>query len=309
MIKLDVSNYQPPFSHFNGQSTINISPLDVARGILTVGQGSWNDVFNLGIFRIGEQICKALAFTKLQNGSLVLQDRFFKLNQSEKIAISYYIGQGLTKLYAEDKFKIKWLFHVDDLENISFYERGKAKSKVIVGRSTKNACRPDLIGLKGLNRTHIFEAKGRSGFNINELQHAINQVSQVISCNGNTPLTRTACYFDLSNSPIHGIIVDPENDNNGIKIDFDEKKTISTFYSFFRENRSSFRTEKIVDGYKFLTTQVGVPRLHFGFDKRILDLVTHDMINKDLYTDDELNVLKEQQDLSLGLDGIILINE
>jgi hypothetical protein len=311
MITLDISNYESSFTYLNGQSTLRVKPIDLARGIVTVGQGSWNDVFNLGLFRIGELICKAFAFTKLENGNLVLQDRFYKLNQSEKVTVSYYIGQGLTKLYAEENLKLKWLFHVDDFENISFHEKGKAISKINIGRSDKKAARPDLIGLEGFSNIHIFEAKGRSiGYNVNEMQHAINQVSQIVSCNGHPPLTRTACYFDLSTSPINGIIIDPENDGNGITLDFNEKNIITRFYSFFKEYSRFFTNEISVNKYKFLMTPVGVPNIFFGFDKRILKLETPDLINEDLYTIDDFNNFRELgQNFSIGLDGIIIMNK
>lgn len=311
MITLDISNYKSSFHYLNGQSTLRVTPLALARGIVTVGQGSWNDVFSLGLFRIGELICKALAFTKLENGNLVLQDRFYKLNQSEKVTVSYYIGQGLTKLYAEENLKLKWLFHIDDFENMSYYEKGKAISKINIGRSDKKAARPDLIGLEGFNNAHIFEAKGRSiGYNVNEMQHAINQVSQIVFCNGHPPLTRTACYFDLSTSPINGIIIDPENEGNGITFDYNVENTISNFYSFFKEYSRFFTSEISVDGYKFLTTPVGVPNIFFGFDKRILKITTPDLINNDLYSNDIFNNFKELgQNYSIGLDGIIIFNK
>lgn len=138
MIDLEISNYTTPFNNLNGHTTQDIKQLDLARAIVTVGQGSWTNVFNLGVYRIAELICKALAFSKIDNGNLVLWDRFYNLNQSEKATISYYFGQGFTKLYAEKHFKIKWLFHVDDYSSaIQFNIRGRAPSKFTVGKTKK----------------------------------------------------------------------------------------------------------------------------------------------------------------------------
>jgi hypothetical protein len=214
MIDLNISNYSTPYANLNGQTTQNIKPFDVARAIVTVGRGSWTEVYNLGIYRIAELICKALAFSKLDSGNLVLQDRFYHLNQSEKTTVSYYFGQGLTKLFVEKFFKIKWLFHVDDYTSfIQFNTKGVATSKLTVGKTKKTAQRPDLIGIKQPNLAHIFEAKGNSGgYDLSVMQHAINQVSQVRTYNGVAPVTRAACYFDLSIAPIKGIVIDPEGD-------------------------------------------------------------------------------------------------
>ncbi|MCB9360674.1 MAG: hypothetical protein H6587_03475 [Flavobacteriales bacterium] len=242
MIELDISNYPRAYNYMNGLKTQSVKPIDLARAMITVGQGSWKDVYNLGIFRIGELLCKALAFSEIDNGNLVMQNRFFSLNQSEKATVSYYFGQGLTKLYAEEYFNIKWLFHVDDYsQQIQYHSNGIANSKTIVGKTKKTAKRPDLIGIEKSNNSHIFEAKGNSGgYDTSVMQHAINQVSQIVTYNGVPPLTRTACYYNLSGSPIKGIIIDPENEGQGININLDEEAAISKYYSFFYENKSNF---------------------------------------------------------------------
>lgn len=313
MIDLQISNYPLPFNHLNGQTTQDIKPLDLARAILTVGQGSWTDVFNSGVFRMAELICMALAFSKIENGNLVLQDRFYNLNQSEKVTISYYFGQGFTKLYAEKHFKIKWLFHVDDYWSlININSTGIAPSKIIVGKSKKMAKRPDLIGIKQANVSHIFEAKGNSsGYDLGVMQHAINQVSQVRTYNGVAPQTLAACYFNLSCVPIRGIIIDPENYENGIDIYFNEESAVSQYYSFFIENKQFFNSNFEYGKYEFLTTPVGVPNIYFGFDKRLLSMKPSELLSNGLYNEDFIFQTKnnsELKEVSLGLDGLILIN-
>ena len=321
MINLDISNYSPPYNRLNGQTTQNINPFDVARGMVTVGRGSWPDVFNLGIFRIGELICKALAFSKIDNGNLVIHDRFFNLNQSEKVTVSYYFGQALTKLYSEKFFKIKWLFHIDDYDDvIQYHRRGTATSKLIVGRTRKIAERPDLIGFKRTRSSHIFEAKGYSGgYDTSVMQHTINQVSQINSYNGVAPETRTACYYDLSGSPLRYlmlgvdcIIIDPENDGKGVDIELNEETVISRYYSFLQENNQYFNINFRYGDYEYLTTPVGVPNIYFGFDKRILKLKLSEILEKGLYPDSiEFPTIDDTvfREVSVGLDGIILINK
>jgi hypothetical protein len=313
MINLDISNYTGAYTYLNGQTTQNVRPFDLARAMVTIGQSSWSDVYRLGIFRIGELICKALAFSKLENGNLVLQDRFYNLNQSEMATISYYFGQAFTKLYAEENFGVKWLFHVDDYNKfIQFNTVGTTTPKIVVGNSKKAARRPDLIAIEKANTSHIFEAKGSSGgFNTSVMQHAINQVSQVRSYNGVQPITRTACYFDLSGTPIKGYIIDPENDDKGIDFQMSEESAIETYYSFFRENQNYFNTSFQFFGYQFLTIPVGVPNIFFGFDKRILEMNANELLNNDLYNEEQklLKTIEGSQTISLGLDGLILFDK
>lgn len=143
------------------------------------------------------------------------------------------------------------------------------------------------------------------------MQHAINQVSQINTYNGVTPLTRTACYFDLSNIPIKGIIIDPENEGKGINIELNEREAILKYYSFFRENRKFFTQSYKVDNYNYLTTPVGVPDIYFGFDERILDLSPTEILEKGLYPKgwiSEQNVKNNNAEVSVGLDGILLMN-
>lgn len=160
--------------------------------------------------------------------------------------------------------------------------------------------------------SHIFEAKGNSGgYDLGVMQHAINQVSQVQTYNGVAPATRAACYFDLSCVPIKGIIIDPEDDKNGIEINFDEESAILKYYSFFKENSQHFTNSFQYGKYEFLTTPVGVPNIFFGFDKRLLSMNPTEILSTGLYNEDSIfptNGNSQFGGVSLGLDGIILFN-
>ncbi len=313
MINLRISNYQGQYTHLNGDKVQRVSPFDLARAIVTIGKKSWSDTFNQGIFRIGELICKAFAFSKMENGNLVLNERFYSLNQSEKGTVSYYFGQGLTKLFAEEFFNIKWLFHFDDYEDIiTVFKRGTVNPKIRIGKSIKPAARPDLIGFQQIDRSFIFEAKGHSwGYKKDIMQHAIDQVSQVKTYNGIIPEARTACYFDLSKKPIKGTIIDPDDNDIGIDIELKENIAIERYYSFFVENQKYFSDYYNYRGYEFLTTPVGAPNIFFGFDKRILQLSSKDLLTKGLYdntSDFSETYKRNNRNISIGLDGIILLD-
>lgn len=313
MISLSVSGFSGGYNHLNGMTSQNIKRLDLTRALVTVGRDSWGDVFEQGVFRIGELICKGFAFSDYQESNLVLNNRFHRLNQSEKVTVSYYFGQALTKLFAEEFLDVKWLFHLDEYQaNVKTLPNGTATPKLIVGNSDKDASRPDLIGIKSKNVSHILEAKGSStGYSSGVMQHAINQVSQVVSYNNVFPETKTACYFDLSASPINGIIIDPENDGKGIELKFDEELFISRFYSFFFKNENYFTNIIKVRNFEFLTVPVGVPNLFFGFDKRILELSSEEISEKGLYEKGEISTIVKDKNfngISLGNDGLILIN-
>ncbi len=312
MINLEISDFKAPFLGLNGNHILNINRMDLARALVTVGRNSWGDVYQQGLFRIGELICKAFAFSKMESGNLCLNDSFYSLNQSEKVTVSYYFGQALTKLFAEHKLNVPWLLHIDGVPDISFHNKGTATSKKIIHKTKKNAKSPDLYGLSGKNRVHILESKGNSGgYSLEIMQHAINQVSQVDTYNGVQPLTKTACYFDLSTEPIKGIIIDPDNDGLGIDIEMNEEKPLDNFYSFFKKNSNYFNTPIKIGNDNYLMAAIGIPSLFFGFNERILNLESSYLLKNGLYNEGELLEINKSNlntSFSIGSDGIILID-
>lgn len=313
MINLEVSNYIPPYNFLNSVRQANATILDLSRCILTVGRENWNDVFAQGIYRIIELACKGLAYAEMDNGNLILNELFYTLTQSEKAVVSYHFGQGLTKLYSENFLNVIWLYHLDNYSNITNYVvRGRATSKIIVGNTTKHAAWPDLVGIENSTTIHILEAKGNSGgYDKSVMQHAINQVSQVITYNHISPSTRSACYFDLSKTPIKGIIIDPPENVNGIQIENDLLKVLTLYYLFFRENANEFNYNINLGKFIFKCLPIIKPNLFLGFDERILKLSNEEILINGLYSKNEITELKQNKpfEFSLGLDGLILIDD
>jgi hypothetical protein len=60
-----------------------------------------------------------------------------------------------------------------------------------------------------------------------------------------------------------------------------------------------------------LTTPVGVPNIYFGFDKRLLNMKPSEILSNGLYNNNSnfpTDESSEFRDVSLGLDGLILLN-
>ncbi len=309
MVKLDVSHYSGKYIDLNLVNKLDVTQIDLARAFITMGNKNWSTSLGMGFFRISEMISKVFAYTEIIDGNLIMKDVFSRLNSSEKTSISYYMGQGLTKLYAEKYLKVKWLCHLDDYAPMTgFYANGAAIPKISLGTSKKVASRPDYIGIEKANVVHILESKGRSSsYSKDVMQHAINQVSQVISYNGISPETRTACFFDISQKPIRGRIIDPDFDGRGIDFELDEVEVIKKYYSNIFESDLKYSERKIGE-YTYKVALVCLPNVYFGFDTRILDLNFSSLLEKDLYSEIYLsefnNVLR-----SLGTDGIIIFKD
>ncbi|GAG91199.1 unnamed protein product, partial [marine sediment metagenome] len=207
MIIADISNFSNPYSHLNQTNkNLNISKFMLARSVMMVGQSGLRGMFELCFYRLAQLLCLTLANIEKHNGYLKLVDSFYNLDASEKRAVSYHIGMGLAKACAELLLKIPWLQHISKNPNVILsYNNLNLPPKISLYNTNKNPKAPDLLGFDVAKQPHIFEAKGySSGMNFSALQHAINQVSQVISVEQKAPFTRVACFYDMSGISIHG---------------------------------------------------------------------------------------------------------
>ena len=260
----------------------------------------------------------AVAERDLKDSSAASLSPDWQLAIAYNAALSYHIGMGLAKACAEILLKIPWLQHISKNPNVIIsYNNLNLPPKINLYNTNKNPKAPDLLGFDVTQQPHVFEAKGySSGMNFSALQHAINQVSQVIAIGQRSPHTRVACFYDMSGIPIHGRIIDPnaeDSDNSGITIKIDSLKFIFEYYSQFIIDQSwmDARTIEIFDRV-FRIRALGVPDIYFGIDTKIHDSI---LDSKDpsentkffLKNYEQINNQIGQTDISVGLDGIILL--
>jgi hypothetical protein len=242
---------------------------------------------------------------------------FSALDNSEQRTISYFFGQAFTKLFAE---KYLNCFQVDNFgnhkPNVSFIKtNNNFIPKHQLYTSNKTPKEPDLIGF-AQNGVHILEAKGySSGFNGGVMQHAINQVSIINNVNGSQPLTKTACFFDLSGNPIIGTIIDPDTPDSIIDIEFNQEKFISNYYQIFNLEKQKYRKtyweieigKNKFSGFRLFDQMY--PRYFFGVDSGIFEQVNSysSKIELDNNKYDLESYILENENISVGPDGIILL--
>jgi hypothetical protein len=95
---------------------------------------------------------------------------------------------------------IPWLAHVDKL-----FKSGVLKL------TSGTIERGDLVGTDLVGNWHVFESKGRSSPPGRALiTKAKRQASRVISVNGSTPATKSACIVHLYDIPIRIDLIDPD---------------------------------------------------------------------------------------------------
>lgn len=316
MINLNISDFPPPFQHINGQKRLRVNKFDIARAGMTVGYPKLTQAISgLGIFRFLELYFRTRAYIDIRNHNYQLNPIFFSLDSSEQKTISYFFGQALTKLFAERFLKCS---QVDNFKNhkgnIYFLKNRQIFCpKRQLYNSDKTPKEPDLIGFSDSDY-HILEAKGySSGFVGSAFQHAINQVSIVGQVNGKDPVTKTACFFDLSGNPFKGIIQDPNDENINIDITFDKNEFLRNYYSLFslsKIRRPSYWTLEIngneFAGFRMFNAMR--PQLLFGVDIDIFEQINSNTKGAFDFTEKEYELDRKNEYQSIGPDGILLID-
>ncbi|EHH1111111.1 hypothetical protein J7H87_004335 [Vibrio parahaemolyticus] len=310
------SHFPSSFEHLNGSHELEVSRLRLARCVMTVGCINWRGAKARGVYRLIHLASLVYSNVESYGPSLKLHQDFFKLDQSEKVPISYHLGSGLTKLFAEEYLNIPWLGHVSSFKSVVSWTGSAVPSKVVLykPKNKKNASEPDLIGYDRSRTPHILEAKGySSGFSGSVLQHAIDQVSQVSNVAGKTPLTKVACFNDLAKSPFESIIVDPVVDGNeGCSINVPLHTLIESYYRLFRgEEFSKISKNYIVGDREYKVAFLKEANIWFGVDLELLkaseNIYTFNLVYDELYGKAEREVLGDGIDF--GMDGIFVADE
>lgn len=315
---LNASNFTGKYSHLNNKKlTLNISRLGLARCVMTAGCNGRRAILNRGILRHCYLGAMVLSNTTNTPKGLALDDAFHALDMSEKIPISYHLGMGLTKAFSEQHLNIPWLSHISAFKNSIRWNGKPIAPKLILYKTKKHAREPDLIGYDSNGRPHVLESKGySSGFSGSELQHAINQVSQVNTIAGVTPETRTACFHDLSGYAFKSRIVDPEGpDLHGLTVEWDLHSALESYYSIFNSLEGQL-VQRQFRKHKYFVIPIIKPDIYFGIDADVLEMLKDKKkLNAELFiqiferSKSFQNSIDGSSKYDLGLDGIIIFND
>ncbi|MEO3807240.1 hypothetical protein [Nonomuraea sp. B1E8] len=149
------------------------------------------------------------------------------LDRSEKVAVSYAIGQAMTQVFSERELQVPFLMHVD--------RYATRYGIVFAGKK-----RPDLFGLRSSGDWIVAEAKGRSGSMESELrQKLIDQKRSVRSIKGIPPSLAFGCVASFpKNNGVAGSLrldlFDPVADEAGaVDIPADTDSFILAYYEPF----------------------------------------------------------------------------
>ncbi|CAN7361325.1 hypothetical protein LJR251_002095 [Rhizobium rhizogenes] len=190
----------------------------------------------------------------LPDKNIALSSYYFEIDSSENKHGAYYIGQGLTKLFAEQMLRAPIVMHASRSRwNPTVGSALKAPA-LTVGR--KEA---DLFAF-GPGGVHVLESKGRTVRNgVGRLTNstmnaamtqALGQVSAIETVNQIAPLSRSGCVWTLCTSGVRGDIQDPPGD--GLNATVSDIEILRSNYALFLDaSPSQFRTDRI-PGYSLV---------------------------------------------------------
>ncbi|WP_316187981.1 MULTISPECIES: hypothetical protein [unclassified Bradyrhizobium] len=265
--KVVVSQFTGALAKLNGSTDITATRADIIRSLLTVGYPSRKKASRkVGPWRI--RMLSAMAYGYLDR-ALRTTAYFRNLEQTEKVGVSFLLGQAFTHWFAQDRMDIEFLLHVAGFESTTWGTSSAAASPKTGASPPSLKSRPDFIGVKKAEM-HVFESKGRVRRPAQTaIGKALGQVSALRSVNGTQPATRCATFFTLKASGAEGQVIDPEGNVNGIKVTFDEWEMITEAYSFFLDSENAVLLDAASEGYVGREIDDGV---FFAIDKQVLSV-------------------------------------
>jgi hypothetical protein len=195
-------NFSGPFSLLNGSALLTATRSDIIRSLLTVGYPSRRAALTkVGAWR--ERMLVAMA-TGYLSRSLRTTRYFQNLEQTEKVGVSFLLGEAFTHRYAQNQMSIPILVHVAGLSTCKWVTPSAWIPPKPGASAPSPKSRPDFIGISRHDQ-HVFESKGRTRRPSKAVVgKALGQVSAIHSINGKRPKTRCASFFMLRESGAEG---------------------------------------------------------------------------------------------------------
>lgn len=220
------------------------------------------------------------------------------LDRSEKVGLSYALGQAMTGIFCRHKLDVPWLMHMD---------RYARRYNVTFGAGRQ---RPDLFGSNLNSEWVVAEAKGRSNAPEAALASKLaSQKSIVKSIDSQPPKVALGCIaaFPASAHGVPGSLrvsaIDPEISEDALDLDVSRAAFFRAYYEPFlralelgvtRDEQSSF----VISDLQGL-------RLSVGLDRELYIALTREQDIDDPALLDVVQVIAQERPGALG-DGTVV---
>ena len=300
-------------------SQIEISVLDVIRAFISVGypRDFYPLLHRIRIYRL-LKIGQFFYIFRNKGNYLRVRDFIHEMDRSEKSQISYELGMVFAHLTSQKKLGVIWTLHLSNLDRIN---GNRTLSLTWTTERTNNQQEPDLIAIDENDDFYVIEAKGTlDKCRAETIREALRQVGYVNQINNTTPCRYVSYFLGKRGKPILIKFIDPE-ERGQINIELDPNKVIEFYYKkLFGILPNERKLEKknikgiVFRGFTVRNIFIGLERRIFSYLK---DMRTNpenrqkncEEIKKISRTLKESikNIMLENEDLSLGADGIIVM--
>jgi hypothetical protein len=107
--QVGASNFTGAFAALNGSKDITATRADIIRSLLTVGYPSRKKALRkVGPWRV--RMLSAMAYGYLDR-ALTTTQYFRNLEQTEKVGVSFLLGEAFTHWFAQDRMGVEFLVH------------------------------------------------------------------------------------------------------------------------------------------------------------------------------------------------------
>jgi hypothetical protein len=206
---------------------LSFTSSDLAHALFATGRAP-GDRASYGQASVWEWIhrCSLIpAYLRITQGGRLVRSRLaLDLDRSEKVALSYALGQAVTEIFCEQLLGVSHLMHVD---------RYAQRFGMTFGATRQ---RPDLFGRSPAGWV-VAEAKGRSnGMEAALESKLIGQKRAVVSVAGAPPVTAIGCVMSFP-PKVTGMRVDAfdpaENENDAVVLDIADHRFLLAYYEPF----------------------------------------------------------------------------
>ncbi len=199
-------------------------------------------------------------------GRLIRSDLARELDRSEKVSLSYMLGQAMTGIFSEKVMSVRFLMHVD---------RYWGRHGAIFAPNTRK--RADLFGQRLSGTWVVAEAKGRSGSVPQKVRDDLTVQKRTIrSVAGENPEIAYGCVAHFPREPdgsefLKVLAIDPsEEEPEAVDLRVDPDKFIQAYYEPFLAAIDFGDKETRGD---YLVATFGRFRLRVGVLRSIVDRV------------------------------------
>lgn len=270
-IEVHCSGFSGSLAHLNGIQTIKCGRLRLVLAALTCGYDGFFKTFDQNWHRRMAQIVGNVApyIKHSKKYGFTLDNYYFMTDSSENKSGAYYIGQALTKIFADEILLAPAVLHASRCEWVR--TKGIALKAPLVTTGRREA---DLFAFGRGGEKHVLEAKGRSvkdssmhlspsTFNA-AMNQALGQVSAVASINGAVPTSRCGAVWTLCTSGIRGDVRDPPG--IGFNVQINEHSILTESYRYVFDTHDASFSSGIVSGYDVLEVERGY---YFGIKTKL----------------------------------------